>query len=341
MARALAAVLVDQNDLAVAAHDDRDVLAVDDDVAVLDRDLGVVGGLDRRLLGAALHRAADVEGAHGQLGARLADRLRGDDADRLADVDRRAAGEVAPVAAAAHAGLGLAGQHRADLDLLDAGALDLLDLLLLDQLAGRDQHLAGDRIGDVDRGAAAEDALGQRRDDLAALDHRLHGQAVGRAAIVLDDDRVLRDVDQAAGQVARVRGLERRVGEALARAVRRVEVLEHGQAFLEVRDDRRLDDLARRLGHQAAHAGELLDLRRRAARAGVRHHVDGVDRLALLRTADLLHHLLGDAVGAVRPGVDHLVVLLALGDQAVLVLLLVLLDLRLGLVDQLRLRSPG
>ena len=32
-----------------------------------------------------LRRAADVEGAHGELRARLADRLRGDDADRLAD----------------------------------------------------------------------------------------------------------------------------------------------------------------------------------------------------------------------------------------------------------------
>ena len=43
----------------------------------------------------------------------------------------------------------------------------------------------------------------------------------------------------------------------------------------------RLDDLARRLGHQAAHAGELAHLRGRAARAGMRHHVDRVDlRLA-------------------------------------------------------------
>ena len=93
------------------------------------------------------------------------------------------------------------------------------------------------------------------------------------------DHAVLRHVDQAAGQVARVRGLERGVGEALAGAVGRVEVLEDGQAFLEVRDDRGLDDLARRLGHQAAHAGELLHLRRRAARARVAHHVDRVDRL--------------------------------------------------------------
>ena len=37
-------------------------------------------------------RAADVEGAHGELRARLADRLRRDDADRLTRIDGRAAG---------------------------------------------------------------------------------------------------------------------------------------------------------------------------------------------------------------------------------------------------------
>ena len=45
-----------------------------------------------------LRRAADVEGAHGELGARLADRLRRDDADRLAHVDGRAARQIAAVA---------------------------------------------------------------------------------------------------------------------------------------------------------------------------------------------------------------------------------------------------
>ena len=101
VARLLAARLVEQHQLAVAAHHDRDARRVDDDVAVLDPHLGVERRLDRGLLGAALHRAADVEGAHGELGARLADRLRGDDADRLADIDHGAAREIAAIALAA------------------------------------------------------------------------------------------------------------------------------------------------------------------------------------------------------------------------------------------------
>ena len=72
--------------------------------------------------------------------------------------------------------------------------------------------------------------------------------------------RVLRDVDETARQVTGVRRLERGVREALASAVGRDEVLENRETLAEVRGDRRLDDLARRLGHQAAHTGQLPDL---------------------------------------------------------------------------------
>ena len=43
-----------------------------------------------------------MEGPHGQLGTRFADRLGGDDAHRFADVHRRTAGKVTPVALAAN-----------------------------------------------------------------------------------------------------------------------------------------------------------------------------------------------------------------------------------------------
>ena len=47
---------------------------------------------------------------------------------------------------------------------------------------------------------------------------------------------------------------------------------------------------------------------------------------AIGRLDDLVHHRVGDLVGGLGPGVDDLVVLLALGDEAVGVLLLVFLD---------------
>ena len=134
-----------------------------------------------------------------------------------------------------------------------------------------------------------------------------------RLAVLLADDHVLRDVDETPRQVARVGGAERRVGEALAGAVGRDEVLEHRQALHEVRLDRPLDDLALRIRHQAAHAGELAELRERAAGAGVGHHVD---RVQLVEVVD---HRLGDLVGGLGPDRRDLLVPLRLGDEALVV----------------------
>ena len=137
------------------------------------------------------------------------------------------------------------------------------------------------------------------------------------------DDDVLRHVDETPRQVAGVRRLQRRVGQALAGAVRRDEVLQHGEAFTEVRRDRRLDDLARRLRHEAAHAGQLANLLFAAAGAGVRHDVDGVELVALaVRRLHPAEHLVGDPLRDVRPDGDDLVVALAVGDRAFEVLLL-------------------
>jgi hypothetical protein len=57
----------------------------------------VLGGSISGCLKVALARAADVERAHRELRARLADRLGGDDADRLADLgDRLAVARLMP-----------------------------------------------------------------------------------------------------------------------------------------------------------------------------------------------------------------------------------------------------
>jgi hypothetical protein len=62
-----------------------------------------VARFERRLLGHARRGAADMERPHRQLRARLADGLRGDDADRLAELDHLAGGKVAAVALGADA----------------------------------------------------------------------------------------------------------------------------------------------------------------------------------------------------------------------------------------------
>src|SRR5439155_1586463 len=167
---------------------------------------------------------------------------------------------------------------------------------------------------------------GPHRQLRARLADRLRGADADRVAdlrhLAGGEERAVTRLPDVAGrprQVARVGGAERRVGEALAGTVSRDEVLEHGQALHEVRLDRALDDLALRIRHQSAHAGELTELRERSAGARVGHHVDRV------QLVQVLDHRLGDLLRRLRPDVHDRLVTLGLGDEAVLIGLLDLL----------------
>jgi len=163
---------------------------------------------------------------HGELRSGLADGLRRDHAGGFAQFDHAAGGEVASVAGDADSTPRFAGEHGADLHPLDAGRLDGVRQVFGDLLV----HVNDDGafvVLDLLERDAADDAIAQRLDDVAGFYDGSHVDAVERAAIVLADDHVLRHVDQAAGQVAGVGGLERRIRQALARAVRRDEVLQH------------------------------------------------------------------------------------------------------------------
>src|SRR5690348_6795014 len=278
-------------------------------------------GFEARLLGDAGSRAADVEGTHGELRSRLADGLRGDDAGSLAQFHQASGSQVAPVAGDANAALGFAGEHGADLHPLDArrlnGSRQLFRDLLVDVYDG-----VALVVLDLLQGDAAHDAVAQRFDDVARFHDRGHVNAVHGAAIVFADDNVLRHVHQAAGQVAGIGGLKRRIGQSLAGAVGGDEVLQHRQPFAEVGGNRGLDDFAGRLGHQAAHAGELANLLLGTAGAGIGHDVNRVNDPGLVLLLHFAEHFVGYALGNGRPDFDHLVIALAVSDGAVQVLLL-------------------
>ena len=300
------------------------------EVVELDR----TGGLHVHVVDGSCTRGgtADMERTHGQLGTGLTNRLGGDDADRLADVDDVAAGQIASVAESANAERSRAGDRRTHEYRLHAIGFQLLDDLLVEQgAAGDDRIFLVARRVHVLGNHATEHAIAQRLDHIAAFDDGGHGQAVLRAAIDRSDHHVLGHVDQATGQVTRVGRLQRGIGQTLSSTVGRVEVLQHIKAFAEVRLDRRLDDRAVRSRHQSAHAGQLANLRRRTTRAGVGHDVQRVHRLLEdfltlgrldLVVADDVHHGLGDQFVGARPDIDNLVVALAGGDQTRLELLL-------------------
>ncbi len=332
--------------LAFVRCDDARALCIGDvheSFAVLERSSNLA--LARRLLGDTRRRSTNVECTQRQLRPRLADRLRGKNSYRFTlihDLHRR---RVAPVAHAAEPALCLTGEHRANPYRLDPRILDRARLFLVDQFTGFDEQRrpAGlvelVRILDVLRRHVADDTLRQRLDDVLAFLQRTDLESENGAAVLFSDRDILRHVHQTARQVSGVGRLERRVGQTLTSTVRRDEVLEHRQSFTEVRLDRALDDLANttgqlllRLGHQAAHSGQLPDLVARPSRARIEHHEDRI--VAVLRPGHRLHHGVGDVVVRVRPRIDDLVVPLAVRDVAGLIGTLEPLYPRLGFLQK-------
>ena len=119
-----AALVVDHGDGTVAVHHHQVAVLGPHGLQVDEAHRAVVLGIQARLLADPRSRAADVEGTHGELRSRLADGLRRDDARGLAQLDQAARSQVASVAHDANAALRFAGQHRANLDALDAGRLN-------------------------------------------------------------------------------------------------------------------------------------------------------------------------------------------------------------------------
>src|SRR5690606_37645619 len=134
-------------------------------------------------------------------------------------------------------------------------------------------------------------------DDVTAFDDRGHGQTFLGATVVDLDHEILGNIHQAACQVSGVGGFQRGIGQTFTCTVRRDEVLQYVQAFAEVGGNRRFDDGAVGLGHQATHTGQLTNLRGRASRTGVSVNVYGVERLLLLFLAVLIDdRLFGKAI---------------------------------------------
>ena len=280
--------------------------------------------------------ATDVEGPHRQLRSRFADRLRGNDAHGESLFNDVAVGEIHAVAELAHAKFRSARQRTADLDLLDTHLLDLASLGLVDQVILADDHIVGDRVDDVGPADTSTDRVCQAHlDFFSSVNHAL-GDSLGRPTIGLGDHHVLADVGQFAGQVATVGSLQRRVGQSLAGPVRGTEILQDRESLAEVRLDRRLDDLTRRLGHQATHASQLPDLLDTTTGTRVGHQEDRVDVAFFLGTVivlELTHHLLGDPLASMGPLVKHRVVAFLVGDDPATVELLLFFNLFLGQRD--------
>ena len=267
--------------------------------------------------------AAGVEGTHGQLGARLANGLSGDNAHGLAHGDRLAVSQRGAVALAAHAVLGPAVQHRADLDALHAPAGNQLGVVVVHQLILGHQHIAV-FVAEILHQITANETLLQRLDGLGTRGNLKDLQALGSAAVVLQNDDLLGDIHQTAGQVTGVGGTQSRIRQALPGASGGNEVFENGQAFTIVSPDGNFNGLAGGVGNVSAHAGQLVQVGDAAAGAGVRHHEDGVVPVQALLQGG------GHVTGTLIPHLQYRLIAFALRQEALVVLGADLVHLSVG-----------
>ena len=165
----------------------------------------------------------------------------------------------------------------------------------------RHQNLIGPRLKQIFCCNPSQQTLGQRQHNLAIIHRSFGGDGFFGPAIIHTHNTILRHIHQTTGQITRVSSLQRRIRQTFARPVGRVKVFKNRQTLFKVRDDRCLDDIAVRFGHQAAHSAQLLHLGHRATRARVRHHIDAVGlKLCTIfiatRRRNRRHHRIGDLV---------------------------------------------
>src|SRR5450830_132304 len=213
-----------------------------------------------------------------------------------------------------------------DLQELEAEGLQAFCLLPRDLLAGLNDGLSGQRIDDLFVGDLARQLFRKGRyHQIANLD--LTGLRV--CAVFFADHQFVRDIDKTTRQVARVRCLQCRVSLSLAGTVCRQEVLEDRQTFTEVGLDGELDDLSRRVRHQASDPRHLHNLLLASTGTGVGHDTHGVlfGKIAEDGPFDLFALLL--------PDLNHLEVAIVVRKKTILVEFVDLADGPVGIVEDM------
>ena len=117
-----------------------------------------------------------------------------------------------------------AGHHAADLQLGNTGSFDLFSVEHIHHLVLGHNEFAGLGIHHVMQSITANQTLGEAFDGSVAFADFADEDTLGSVAVFLADDDFLRNVNQTAGQVARVSGTQCGIGQTFTSASRRDEV---------------------------------------------------------------------------------------------------------------------
>src|SRR5699024_5987978 len=204
-----------------------------------------------------------VEGTHGQQGTRLTNGLSSNNTDCFADIDQLARSHGLAVALRTDAGWGLTSQNRADLDLWDASLNQLVSEFVGQVCASFGDDIALGILDICCDNAARSRGLPQLVDCegvFCNLFRDWNANTLTGATVVFANDDILRNVNQTTGQVARVSGTQRGIGQTLTGTVGVVEVLQNRQTFTEGSLNRTGDVVTLRVHNHALHTGQGPDL---------------------------------------------------------------------------------
>ena len=172
-----------------------------------------------------------------------------------------------------------------------------------------------------------------------AFVYGLQPNTVVGSTISFPNDNVLRNIHELTCHVTRIRCLEGGISQSFTCTMRRDEVLQHSKALAEVRENRFLNNVTTRLGHQATHTGELTHLLAVTTCTRIHHERNGIVLVLALVGLKRLQHHVGNLVRGVRPNIDDLIVAFPRGNHTLTVLFLYIINFLLGRLDLLALLS--
>ena len=120
-----------------------------------------------------------MEGTHGELGARLADGLGGNNTYRFTRIDHRTATEIASVTLGAQTITSIASQRSTNLYFVNTKLVDQVNKIFVQHGTCENNGLLRFRIDQIVYCYTTKNTLTQRLDNLTTLDQGLYGEAVG------------------------------------------------------------------------------------------------------------------------------------------------------------------
>ena len=100
--------------------------------------------------------------------------------------------------------LGLTSQNRTNFNLLDAGGLNCLNIIFVNEFAFFNNHIAGFRMQNILLSRTPQNSVTDRNNNISTINHRTHDNSSFGTAVHFGNHNILSHINQATCQVTGV-----------------------------------------------------------------------------------------------------------------------------------------